>query len=219
MEQPMDFIAVRDFGLKSYHSVLDDMQRFTQMRTQGTADQIWYVQHPAVYTRGVSCHDLPRGEGRDLELVDSDRGGQITYHGPGQLIAYLLLDLRRCGLGVRGLVARVEQVIVQLLANHELSGDIRPGAPGVYIDGKKIAALGLRVRNGCTYHGLSLNVDMDLSPFGFIDPCGYQGLAVTQLKSHGVSVPLLSIQDELTDLFVSSLGYGSTVADPSMKEN
>ena len=104
----MDFIVVRDFGLKSYHSVLDDMQRFTHMRTQGTADQIWYVQHPAVYTRGVSCHDLPWGEGRDLELVDSDRGGQITYHGPGQLIAYLLLDLRRCGLGVRGLVARVE---------------------------------------------------------------------------------------------------------------
>ena len=219
MEKPMDFIVVRDFGLKPYHSVLDDMQRFTQMRTQGTADQIWYVQHPAVYTRGVSCHDLPRGEGRALELVDSDRGGQITSHGPGQLIAYLLLDLRRCGLGVRGLVARVEQVIVQLLANHELSGDIRPGAPGVYIEGKKIAALGLRIRNGCTYHGLSLNVDMDLSPFGFIDPCGYQDLAVTQLKSYGISVPLSIIQDELTDLFVSSLGYGSTVAGPSMKKD
>ena len=207
----MDFIVVRDFGLKSYHSVLDDMQRFTHTRTQDTADQIWYVQHPAVYTRGVSCHDLPWGEGRNLELVDSDRGGQITYHGPGQLIAYLLLDLRRCGLGVKGLVARLEQVIVQLLANHELNADTRPGAPGVYIDGKKIAALGLRIRNGCTYHGLSLNVDMDLSPFDFINPCGYRGLAVSQLKSQGISVPLSTIQDELTDLFVSSLGYSSIV--------
>ena len=168
----MDSIVVRDFGLKSYQCVLDDMQRFTHTRTQDTADQIWYVQHPAVYTRGVSCHDLPWGEGRNLELVDSDRGGQITYHGPGQLVAYLLLDLRRCGLGVKGLVARLEQVIVQLLANHELNGHIRSGAPGVYINGKKIAALGLRIRNGCTYHGLSLNVDMDLSPFNFIDPCG-----------------------------------------------
>ena len=211
----MDFIVVRNFGLKSYHCVLDDMQRFTHTRTQDTADQIWYVQHPAVYTRGVSCHDLPWGEGRNLELVDSDRGGKITYHGPGQLVAYLLLDLRRCGLGVKGLVARLEQVIVQLLANYELNGVIRPGAPGVYIDGKKIAALGLRIRNGCTYHGLSLNVDMDLSPFDFIDPCGYQGLAVTQLKSQGISVPLSIIQDELTDLFVSSLGYSSIVVDSS----
>lgn len=208
----MNFIVVRDFGLKPYQCVLDDMQRFTHSRTQETADQIWYVQHPAVYTRGVSCHDLPRSEGRNLELVDSDRGGQITYHGPGQLIAYLLLDLRRCGLGVKKLVGRLEQVIVQLLANHELNGDIRPGAPGVYIDGKKIAALGLRIRNGCTYHGLSLNVDMDLSPFDFIDPCGYEGLAVTQLKSQGISIPLPMIQDELTDLFVSSLGYNSMVA-------
>ena len=211
----MDFIVIRDFGLKSYHCVLDDMQRFTHTRTQETADQIWYVQHPAVYTRGVSCYDLPWGEGRNLELIDSDRGGQITYHGPGQLIAYLLLDLRRCGLGVKGLVARLEQVIVQLLANHKLNGDIHPGAPGVYIKAKKIAALGLRIRNGCTYHGLSLNVDMDLSPFGFIDPCGYQGLAVTQLKSHGISVPLSIIQDELTNLFVSSLGYSSIVVDSS----
>ncbi len=213
----MDFIVVRDFGFKSYHCVLDDMQRFTHTRTQDTADEIWYVQHPAVYTRGVSCHDLPWGEGRNLELVDSDRGGQITYHGPGQLIAYLLLDLRRCGLGVKGLVARLEQMIVQLLANHELNGEIRPGAPGVYIDGKKIAALGLRIRKGCTYHGLSLNVNMDLAPFNFINPCGYQGLAVTQLKSQGISVPLSIIQDELTNLFVSSLGYNSIVACSAKK--
>ena len=211
----MDFIVVRDFGLKSYYSVLADMQRFTNMRTQDTADQIWYVQHPAVYTRGVSCHDLPWGEGRNLKLVDSDRGGQITYHGPGQLIAYLLLDLRRCSLGVKGLVAQLEKVVVQLLENHQLNGDIRPGAPGVYINGKKICSLGLRIRNGCTYHGLSLNVDMDLSPFDFIDPCGYQGLAVTQLKSQGISVPLSIIQDELTDLFVSSLGYSSIVVGSS----
>tara|TARA_B100001123_G_C15086369_1_gene937780 strand:- start:20 stop:676 length:657 start_codon:yes stop_codon:yes gene_type:complete len=215
--KPIDFIVVRDFGLKSYHCVLDDMQRFTHMRTQDTADQIWYVQHPAVYTRGVSCHDLPWGEGRNLELVDSDRGGQITYHGPGQLIAYLLLDLRRCGLGVKELVDRLEQVIIQLLANYELNSDIRPGAPGVYINTKKIAALGLRIRNGCTYHGLSLNVDMDLTPFDFIDPCGYQGLGVTQLKSQGISVPLSIIQDKLTDLIVSSLGYSSIVVGLSTK--
>ena len=211
----MDFIVVRDFGLKSYHCVLDDMQRFTHTRTQDTAAEIWYVQHHAVYTRGVNCHDLPWGEGRNLELVDSDRGGQITYHGPGQLIAYLLLDLRRCGLGVKGLVARLEQVVVQLLANHKLIGDIQAGAPGFYIKAKKIAALGLRIRNGCTYHGLSLNVDMDLAPFNFVNPCGYQGLAVTQLKSHGISVPLSIIQDELTNLFVSSLGYSSIVAESS----
>lgn len=158
------------------------MRDFTSNREARTLDELWLLEHPSVYTLGQAGraeHLLNIGA---IPVVQSDRGGQVTYHGPGQLIAYLLLDLRRCGLGVKRLVGLLEQSVIDLLARHELEAEARPEAPGVYVRGAKIASLGLRVRGGCCYHGLALNVAMDLEPFQRINPCGYPGLQVTQLS-------------------------------------
>ena len=158
------------------------MQEFTAVRTPDTPDEIWLCQHPPVFTQGLA--GKPEHLLRDIgvPVVKIDRGGQITYHGPGQLVAYLLLDLRRRNLGVKALVHRIEQALIDLLAEYGVEAARRPGAPGVYVDDAKIAALGLKIKNGCCYHGLSLNVAMDLAPFSAINPCGYEGLAVTQLS-------------------------------------
>lgn len=158
------------------------MQDFTARRGSDTADELWLCEHPPVFTLGLA--GKPEHLLRDIgiPLIKTDRGGQITYHGPGQLVGYLLLDLRRRGLGVRDLVRRIERAIIAVLGDYGIEGARREGAPGVYVEGAKIAALGLRIRNGCSYHGLSLNVAMDLSPFSAINPCGYEGLAVTQLR-------------------------------------
>ena len=158
------------------------MQAFTAARAPDTPDEIWLCQHPPVFTQGLA--GKPEHLLRDIGIpvVKIDRGGQITYHGPGQLVAYLLLDLRRRNLTVKGLVHRIEAAVIALLAEYGIAGERRAGAPGVYVKGAKIAALGLKIRNGCCYHGLALNVDMDLAPFSAINPCGYEGLAVTQLS-------------------------------------
>ncbi len=158
------------------------MQAFTAARGDETEDEIWLCQHPPVFTQGLA--GKPEHLLRDIGIpvVKIDRGGQITYHGPGQLVAYLLLDLKRRNLGVKGLVHRIEQALIDLLAEYGIAAVRRPGAPGVYVDEAKIAALGLKIKNGCCYHGLSLNVAMDLAPFAAINPCGYEGLAVTQLS-------------------------------------
>ena len=203
----VDRLFIRTLGLQDYDAAFDAMRSFTASRTESTPDEIWFVQHQPVYTRGVSCEDRPWGSGSHIKLVDSDRGGQITYHGPGQLIAYLMLDLRRRRMGIRQLVSRIECVIVEMLSGYGVTGSTRPGAPGVYIDGAKIAALGLRVRNGCTYHGLSLNVDMDLTPYDFIHPCGYESLSVTQLKDLGVAPGLADLEAALAARFQENLGY------------
>jgi len=189
---------VRRLGIEPYLPTLESMQAFTAARDADTGDEIWLLQHPPTYTYGVAgrAEHLPRQD-RGIAVVKVDRGGQVTYHGPGQLVAYTLLDLRRMGIGVKALVQRLEQAVIDLLAGYAIPGERHPGAPGVYVRGAKVAALGLRIRNGCSYHGLSLNADMDLAPFRAIDPCGYPGLPVTQLRDHGVDEPLERIGERL----------------------
>lgn len=176
-------LRVSKLGLQPYLAVWQDMQRFTDQRTDTTDDELWLVQHPPVYTlgkNGKAEHILDQG---GIPLVKSDRGGQVTYHGPGQLIVYTLLDLTRRHIGIRELVTRIETGVVALLDDYAINAYARKDAPGVYVDGKKIAALGLRVRKGRCFHGVALNVDMDLEPFERINPCGYQSLEVTQLST------------------------------------
>ena len=179
-------MIVRALGRVAYEPTWRAMQAFTRSREGEAADQLWLVEHPPVYTLGLAGrreHVLDAGA---IPVVATDRGGQVTYHGPGQAVAYLLLDLRRRGYGVRELVRRIEAAVIDLLAGYGIAGERREGMPGVYVDGAKIAAIGLRVSRGCTYHGVSLNVDMDLEPFARIDPCGYPGLAATRLADLGV---------------------------------
>ncbi|MCG7914872.1 MAG: lipoyl(octanoyl) transferase LipB [Candidatus Thiodiazotropha weberae] len=190
------------------------MQELTDKRTPSTPDQLWLLQHPAVFTLGQAGkpeHILNPGE---IPIVNSDRGGQVTYHGPGQLIAYTMIDLRRARLGVRGLVTQLESAVIGLLAKYAIQANASNDAPGVYIDGAKVASLGLRVRKGCSYHGLSLNIDMDLEPFTRINPCGYPGLAVTQLTELGVKSDLPSLGRELAQQLAAGLGYTLSFTDP-----
>jgi len=163
------------------------MQDFTARRTAETPDEIWLLEHPPVYTLGLNGkpEHLPRDT--DIPVIKIDRGGQITYHGPGQVVAYLLIDLKRRGYGVRELVSRMERAVIEVLADYGVMAEARKDAPGVYVDGKKIAALGLRIKHGCSYHGLALNVDMDLAPFAAINPCGYPGLEVTQTRDLNIA--------------------------------
>lgn len=189
-------LVIRRLGRREYTPVLRAMQRFAEQRREHEADELWMVQHPPVYTRGLNCSMDPlRCNG--IPVVATDRGGQITYHGPGQLIAYALLDIRRRRLGVKKLVSLLEQSVIDLLGGYGIQGERRDKAPGVYVDGRKIAALGIRIRHGCSYHGLSLNVDMNLAPFADIDPCGYKGLEVTQLRDLGVEDDIEEVEDKL----------------------
>ena len=181
-------MIVKRLGLVDYAPALEAMRVFTAGRTDDTPDEIWLLQHPPVYTLGQAGkaeHLLCNPAG--IPLVQIDRGGQITYHGPGQLVAYLLIDLPRRRLKVRELVHLMEQAIIDTLAEYGLAAERKDGAPGVYIAGDKIAALGLRVKNGCSYHGLAINVDADLMPFGWINPCGYEGLKTIRMKDFGVA--------------------------------
>ena len=205
-------LVVRELGLCEYETTMVSMQTFTNRREKNTQDEIWLLQHPPVFTRGVSCRQLPnRLLPSTMKVVDSDRGGQITYHGPGQLVVYLLLDLRRRQLGVRSFVSLLETVIIDVLGQHGLEAGRRPEAPGVYVGGAKIAALGLRVRSGCCYHGISLNIDLDLSPFSWIDPCGYAGLAVTSVVEQGVTTSIESIQLSVLRELQSGLDFPTMI--------
>lgn len=179
--------VIRELGLAEYEATWRAMREFTARRDADTPDELWVLQHPPVYTLGIAgrAEHLPRID-NGIPVVKIDRGGQITYHGPGQIVIYLLLDMRRRGLTVRPLVRRMEQAVIDLLAGYGIAAQGRIAAPGVYVGEAKIAALGLRIRNGCCYHGLALNVDMDLSPFHAINPCGYPGLEVTQMRDLGV---------------------------------
>ena len=190
---------VRRLGRTDYEPTWRAMQQFTAQRDATTADEVWLTEHAPVYTLGVAGRPehLPR-VASDIPLVKADRGGQITYHGPGQLLAYLLLDLRRRQLTVRPLVRIMEQAVIDLLSARGIRAEARSGAPGVYVNGAKIAALGLRIRNRRCYNGLALNVDMDLSPFHAIDPCGYPGLNVTQARDLGIADTLDALGDGLT---------------------
>ncbi len=203
----MGTLVVRQLGLQPYAVIWEAMRDYTDHRDRSSQDQLWLLQHPPVFTLGQAGkpeHLLNPGE---IPIINSDRGGQVTYHGPGQLIAYLLLDLRRATLGVRALVSQLEQAVISLLKDYQIHAVSRPDAPGVYVKNLKIAALGLRVRKGCSFHGLSLNVDMDLEPFSRINPCGYPGLAVTQLATFGVTTDLPTLGLELSHHLASGLGY------------
>src|SRR4051812_27429767 len=192
--------TIRRLGSEDYELVLRRMKAFTVERNSATPDEVWQVEHPPVYTLGVSAkpEHLPRTN-NGIPVVKSDRGGQITYHGPGQIVVYTLLDLRRRNLGVRALVRKLVRAVIELLGDYRADANGRDDAPGVYVGGAKVAALGLRVRNGCCYHGLSLNVDMDLSPFSTINPCGYPGLEVTQLRNLGVCDSAAVVAGKLLD--------------------
>ncbi|MEM9254914.1 MAG: lipoyl(octanoyl) transferase LipB [Pseudomonadota bacterium] len=175
-------VLTRELGTLEYEPTLQAMRDFTDNRDETTADELWLLQHPPVFTQGQAGraeHVLAPG---DIPVVHTDRGGQVTYHGPGQWVVYLLVDLKRRGLGVRDLVDRIEQSLIALLAEFTIEAAGKSGAPGVYVEGDKIASLGLRVRRGCSYHGLALNVDMDLEPFSRINPCGFADLEVTSME-------------------------------------
>ncbi len=198
-------IEVVRLGITDYGDSWTAMKQFTHQRDSQTTDQLWITEHPPVYTQGLNGraeHILDAG---DIPVVQVDRGGQVTYHGPGQLVIYCLLDLNRLGIGVKALVARIETSVIDLLAGYQISAHTRAGAPGVYVEQAKIAALGLRIRKGCCYHGLSLNVDMQLEPFSRIDPCGYRGLAVTQLRDLGIHAGIEQVADKLSDIIVGNL--------------
>lgn len=197
---------VRRLGAVDYEPTWRAMREFTAARAADTPDEVWLLGHPPVYTLGVAgrSEHLPRSA-TAIPVIKVDRGGQITYHGPGQMVVYLLLDMRRRGLTIRPLVRIMERAVIGLLAARGVAAEGRPGAPGVYVNGSKIAALGLRVRNGCCYHGLAFNVDMDLSPFHAIDPCGYPGLAVTQARDLGITDPAERLGDELVERLSSLL--------------
>lgn len=186
--------VTRALGRADYETVWRSMQAFTKARGQDTADELWFVEHPPVFTLGLAAkpeHVLDAGP---IPVVRIDRGGQVTWHGPGQLVAYVLLDLRRAGVGVKELVRRLEQSVIDLLAGYGIRGERRAGMPGVYVAGAKIAAVGLRVSRGCSFHGIALNVDADLSAFARINPCGYPGLAATRLADLGVRDTINAVQ-------------------------
>jgi len=200
-------VVVRDLGRSRYLDVFGAMKAFTDGRAEGTADEIWLTEHEPVFTQGQAGkaeHVLAPGA---IPVVQTDRGGQVTYHGPGQIVAYLMFDLRRMGLGVRGLVSGIERAVVELIAGYGIDGAARRDAPGVYVQGAKLAALGLRVRRGRSYHGLSLNVNMDLEPFSRINPCGMAGIQVTQIADLGGPVDLDVVRSALVDRLLSTYGF------------
>lgn len=201
-------LIVRRLGLVEYLPTFEAMRRLTAERDEQTPDEIWLLQHPQVFTQGQAGkaeHLLAPG---DIPVIQVDRGGQVTYHGPGQLVAYLMLDLRRLGLGVRELVTAMEQSLVDVLATYGIEAAPKADAPGVYVNGDKIASLGLRVSRGCSFHGLALNVDMDMSPFWRINPCGYAGLKMVQLKDLlAQPAPLDEVAQRLEQALRTRLGY------------
>ena len=199
--------VIRHLGEVDYQKTWQAMQDFTDVRGKDTADELWFLQHPPVYTLGKNGKLEHVLNAQDIPVVNSDRGGQVTYHGPGQIVVYTMLDLSRLKIGVRELVTRIEQSIIDLLADYGVESNARRDAPGVYVNNAKIAALGLRVRKGCSFHGLALNVDMDLEPFNRINPCGYEGLEVTQLKNFVNDVDIENVISDLQQKLLKNLSY------------
>jgi lipoyl(octanoyl) transferase len=213
----MSELIVRTLGSQDYEPVWRAMQAFTDSRDTNTTDEIWFTEHTPVFTLGVNAsreHLLAPGE---IRVVQIDRGGQVTYHGPGQLMIYPLIDLRRAGAGVRPLVTALEQSVVDLAAEFGIVAASRADAPGVYVDGVKIASVGLRIRRGASFHGMALNVDVDLEPFSRINPCGFSNLEVTDLRTLGVADDLDSIRQKLLPHFLRHMGMDgtATVAGPA----
>lgn len=198
-------IQVEDLGRQDYVPVWQAMREFTANRDHNSCDQIWLVEHPPVFTQGRGGRPEHLLDVGDIPVVQTDRGGQVTYHGPGQLVVYPLIDLKRRGLGVRRMVNMLEQAVVTLLAAHQIRAYARRDAPGVYVDDAKVASLGLRVRHGACYHGLSLNVAMDLSPFARINPCGYAGMTVTDMQALGIGDTFETIKQQLLSKLLDAL--------------
>jgi lipoyl(octanoyl) transferase len=200
-------LLVKHLGRVEYEPTWRAMQQFTESREQGSTSEAWIVEHPPVFTQGQAGKPEHLLAVNEIPLVQSDRGGQVTYHGPGQVVIYLLLNLRDTGMGIRGLVTAIEDSIIAMLAEHNIDAASRRDAPGVYVDEAKIAALGLRVKRGFTYHGLSFNLDMDLSPFQQINPCGYQGLAVTQGSELGLSLSFEQVANAILEELCSRIHH------------
>lgn len=212
-------LVVKRLGRQDYEPIWRAMHDFTDTRTEDTSDQVWLVEHNPVFTQGQAGkaeHLINTG---DIPVVQSDRGGQVTYHGPGQLVAYFLINLRRRKLGVRELVTSIETLVIKTLKHYNIESTARPDAPGVYVNDKKICSLGLRIRKGCSFHGLALNVNMDLSPFLRINPCGYAGMEMVQMSQLGGPNDLSQVEKTLVEELVALLGYEqiefSTEASPT----
>ena len=200
-------LLVRSLGLQDYAEAWQAMRSFTEQRQPDTDSEVWLLQHPPVFTLGQAGrpeHILNPG---DIPVVHCDRGGQVTYHGPGQLIAYLLINLQHANTGVRGLVSSMENSVIELLKKYDVNALTRAGAPGVYVGDAKIAALGLRVRRGYTYHGLALNVDMNMAPYEQINPCGHAGQQITQTRSLGIQADMQQLANELVSLLAAKLNF------------
>lgn len=204
-------IVIRHLGRTEFENTWRAMQDFTTNRAAETPDEIWLTEHSPVYTLGLNRKNVRMPSRDDIPVVNTDRGGKITYHGPGQIIIYFLIDLKRKGINIRQLVSAMENSVVALLKEANVDAAAKADAPGVYVQEKKIASLGLRLKKECCYHGLSLNVDMDLSPFNAIDPCGYQGLEVTQLKSLGVDLTQTEAATKLLKYMTKELGYSISI--------
>ncbi len=198
-------LTVRYRGIKYYQSTWLDMQRFTEERTAQTADELWVVEHYPVYTLGLNGKREHLLSMSDIPVINTDRGGQVTYHGPGQLVVYTLLDIKRLEFSVRALVTLLEQTVIKTLADYGIQSEAKHDAPGVYVQGQKIASIGLRIKKNCSYHGLSLNNQMDLSPFEHINPCGYSGLKITQLSDLGVNVSFNELANVVTQTLTQAL--------------
>ena len=206
-QKAMPSLHVRDLGLRDYNEVFRAMREFTDARGADTVDELWFTQHPPVFTQGQAGRSEFILAPGDIPVVQSDRGGQVTYHGPGQIVGYLLLDLRRLGLSVRELVNGIERAIVTLLAEHGIDAVGRSDARGVYVGNDKIAALGLRIRHGCSYHGLALNVDMDLEPFSRINPCGLTDIGVTMMSALAPGCRVATVQPKLARHLREQYGF------------
>jgi lipoyl(octanoyl) transferase len=193
-------IVVKQLGRVDYEPTWRAMQDFTAARNDATPDELWVLEHPPVFTLGQAGKREHLLQATDIPIVPIDRGGQITYHGPGQVVVYVLVDLKRRGYGVKELVSRMEEAVIDLLAESGVKAERKSGAPGVYVNGAKIAALGLRIKQGRSYHGLALNVDMDLSPFALINPCGYPGMAVTQTRDLGIPGSMIELGERLAGI-------------------
>ena len=211
MSDLTDILIIRELGQREYEPVWHEMQTFNQTRDQQTKDELWIVEHPPVFTLGLNGKNEHILDAGNIPVIEVDRGGQVTYHGPGQLVIYPLLNIERRKIGVRQLVSILEQTVIDLLSSYNIHAQSRSDAPGVYVNDAKIAALGLRIKRCCSYHGLSLNINMDLEPFSRINPCGYAGMAVTQCSDLGIHDSFDSISQNLVALLSKSLGCESRI--------
>lgn len=206
-----EIIKIKQLGLQNYDTVWQALKSFTQQRDATTIDELWLLEHKPVYTQGQAGRPEHILDPRDIPVIRSDRGGQATYHGPGQLIVYFLLDIARKSISIRNFVTKLEESIIQLLARYDIKAHLKKDAPGVYVNNAKICSIGLRVKNGCTYHGLSLNHSMDLEPFTRINPCGFQGMQVTQISDLSGPKSISEIHAELVPILIKNLCYQGPV--------